>query len=308
MRRVPALVVAAGIVAVALTGCSSDPNTDCSTALPSGQASDLVTATGKIGSEPKITVPTPVDTSTSQRTVLTTGRGAQVHTGQLVEVGFTAIDGSTGQVAQSGYGAQAAVIPLGTDSVPKALSKALQCTTVGSRVAVAIAPKDTGAQSAAGGPAQIYVFDVVGTSLSRADGAVRPAANGFPTVVLAPTGQPGVTLPSSGGAPTKVRSEVLKAGDGAEVKKTSIVTLQYTAVGWDSKQVTTTSWLNGGPGLVSMANGQLQISNQDQITALPQAMLGELVGQKVGSQLVIETPKDANFAPQAWVVDILGVR
>ena len=303
MRRVPALVVAAGIVAVALTGCSSDPNTDCATALPSGKASDLVTATGKIGSEPKVSVPTPVDTSTSQRTVLTTGTGKQVHTGQQVEVGYTIVDGSSGEVTGSGYGTKAAVISLASDVI----SKGLQCTTVGSRVAVAVAPKDAGAQSDAGGPAQIYVLDVVSTSLSRADGAVRPAANGFPTVVLAPTGQPGVTIPSSGGAPTKVRSELLKAGDGAEVKKTSLVTLQYTAVGWDSKTVTTTSWGQGGPDLADMSSGQSQLQNQ-QSSVLPQAMLGELVGQKVGSQLVVETPKDGSRPAEAWVVDILAVR
>ncbi len=34
----------------------------------------------------------------------------------------------------------------------------------------------------------------------------------------------------------------------------------------------------------------------------------QLVGQKVGSQLVIETPKDSAMDAQAWVVDILGVR
>ncbi|MFE4469409.1 peptidylprolyl isomerase [Leifsonia sp. NPDC056824] len=316
MRRATALgrssvaLLALGIAAAALTGCSSDPNTDCGSALKSGQASDLVTASGKIGQKPKVTVPTPVDAATSERTVLTQGSGTMVHTGQLVELGYTQLDGQSGQVAGTGYGSSSVVLPMNTSGsgVTGAIARGLQCTTVGSRVSVAVSPKDNGSDASGSGTTQIFVFDVINTSLSAANGAVRPSVSGFPTVVLAPTGQPGVTIPSSGGAPTTVRSEVLKAGDGATVKKDSIVTLQYTAVGWDSKSVTTKSWSNGGPGLVNMSTGQLQIQNNDNVSALPQSMLGKLVGQKVGSQLVIETPKDNNFDAQAWVVDILGVR
>ncbi len=316
MRRITALgrssvaLLAVGIAAVALTGCSSNPNADCSTALTSGQASNLVSATGKIGEKPKVELPTPIDSSTSERTVITAGSGTTVHSGQLVEFGYTLYDGQSGQVAGSGYGNSAVVLPLDTSAsgVTGAIARGLQCTTVGSRASVVVSPKDNGSDASGAAATQIFVVDVIDTSLSAANGAVRPSVSGFPTVVLAPTGQPGITIPSSGGAPTTARSEVLKAGDGATVKKDSIVTLQYTAVGWTSKSVTTKSWSNGGPGLVNMATGQLQIQNNDNVTALPQSMLKQLVGQKVGSQLVIETPKDSAMDAQAWVVDILGVR
>lgn len=315
MRRVTALgrtsaaVVAVGLVAVALTGCSSDPNADCSTALPSGPASQLVTATGKVGEKPKVELPSPIDAKTSQRTVLTEGSGERVHSGQLVELGYTQFDGDTGEVSASGYGASSVVLALddaGT-GFSGALSKGLQCTTVGSRVAVAVSPDDLGSQGGARPSAQIMVFDILGTSLSAANGVVRPSVSGFPTVVLAPTGQPGITIPSSGAAPTKVRSELLKAGDGATVKKDSILTLQYTAVGWDNRAVTSTSWSNGGPALASMANGQVQVNNNDG-AILPESVRNELVGVKVGSQLVIETPADGSRPAEAWVVDILGSR
>lgn len=296
-------MVAVGLVAAALTGCSSNPNDDCGTTLPSGSASKLVEATGKIGAKPKITAPTPIDATKSQRSVLTEGRGTTVHLGQQVELGFTVLDGKTGSVLGSGYGDQGAVVSVGSD----AISRGLLCSTVGSRVAITLAAKD--AQQSGGSATsgtQIYVLDVVDTSLNAANGAVRPSVSGFPTVVLAPTGQPGVTIPSSGKAPTKVRSEVLKQGDGPVVKKDSTAVLQYTAVGWDSKQPVTTSWGNGGPDRVNMATGQSQI--QGQTSALPQSMLKELVGQKVGSQLVIETPEEGQVPAAAWVVDILGIR
>lgn len=302
VRRATALVVAAGLLAVALTGCSSNPNASCDGALPSGKASDLVTATGKIGSTPKVTVPAPIDTTTSQRTILTEGTGEKVQRNQMLEVTYTVVNGATGEVAGSSSAKQ--LYATGTDAV----SKGLLCAPVGSRVAIVVSPKDSGADTGSGtpSPSPIYVIDVVKAYLSAADGAVRPSVSGFPTVVLAPTGQPGITIPSSGGAPTTVRSELLKAGDGAEVKKDSQAILQYTAVGWEEKNVVTSSWTSS-PDLVDIASGQSSLQNQSS-SVLPQSMLKELVGQKVGSQVVIETPKDGNFPAAAWVVDILGVR
>ena len=137
--RTSAVVVAVGLVAAALTGCSSNPNADCGTALPSGSASKLVEATGKIGEKPKITVPTPLDTTKSQRSILTDGTGEQVHQGQVVEIQYTILDGKTGEVQQTSYGS-GDTYPLALGAGNEALSKGLQCAPVGSRVAVVISP------------------------------------------------------------------------------------------------------------------------------------------------------------------------
>jgi len=300
LGRIAAVIGAAGLVAVALTACSTDPNTDCGTALPSGKASQLVEATGKIGSKPKITIPTPLDTTKSERSILTEGTGEQVHKGQVVEIQYTILDGKTGQVQQTSYGS-GDTYPLALGSGNAALSKGLQCAPVGSRVAVVISPKDAGGTGASS--AGVLVVDIMKAYLAKADGAVRPSVSGFPTVVLAPTGQPGITIPSSGGAPKKLRTEELKAGDGATVKKDSIAVLQYTAVGWDNKNVVFSSWQSGSPDIVSIGTGQSQLNQ-----ALPQSVLGQLVGKKVGSQVVIEAPAEGQVPAAAWVVDILGVR
>ena len=182
-----------------------------------------------------------------------------------------------------------------------AISKGLLCAPVGSRVAVAISPKDSG--GAGSGNTTILVADIVGAYLPAANGAVRPSVSGFPTVVLAPTGQPGITIPSSGGAPKTVRTETLKQGDGATVKKDSQVVLHYTAVGWENKNVVMSSWQSNSPDIVVMKTGQSALNQ-----ALPKEVLDPLVGQKVGSQLVIEAPANGNVPAAAWVVDILGVR
>ncbi|MDN4596120.1 FKBP-type peptidyl-prolyl cis-trans isomerase [Leifsonia virtsii] len=300
LGRIAAVIGAAGLVAVALTACSTDPNTDCGTALPSGKASQLVEATGKIGSKPKITVPTPLDTTKSERSIITEGTGEQVHKGQVVEIQYTILDGKTGQVQQTSYGS-GDTYPLALGSGNAALSKGLQCAPVGSRVAVVISPKDAGGSGATS--SGVLVVDILKAYLAKADGAVRPSVSGFPTVVLAPTGQPGITIPSSGGAPKKLRTEELKAGDGATVKKDSIAVLQYTAVGWENKNVVFSSWQSGSPDIVSIGTGQSQLNQ-----ALPQSVLGQLVGKKVGSQVVVEAPAEGQVPAAAWVVDILGVR
>jgi len=300
VRRATALVVAAGLLAVTLTGCSSDPNANCDTALTSGRASDLISAKGALGSKPTITFPTPVDTTKSEATKLIEGSGQKLQTGQMVKIQYTLLDGETGKAigASSFNKAQPTLIPVGKSGVP-GIDRALQCAPVGSRLAIAIAPKDSGQQGTTS--TGIALVDVVGAFLPRADGAVRPAVSGFPTVVLAPTGQAGITIPTTA-APKTVRSELLKAGDGATVKKDSTVVLHYTAVGWENKNVVFSTWNAGAPDLVSMSTGQ---SNANQ--ALPQAMLKELVGQKVGSQVIIETPTDSSMSANAWAVDILGV-
>ncbi|HEV7184603.1 MAG TPA: peptidylprolyl isomerase [Leifsonia sp.] len=306
MRRVTALVVAAGLLAITLTGCSSDPNASCDKALQPGTASDLVTVSGKFGEKPKVSFPTPVDTKTSQRSTIIQGSGPQVQKGQMLEIEYSIFDGSTGASVEQGSYAKGKETLVALGALSAGLNNGLQCVPVGSRVAIALSAKDSGqsASSSSSGTA-IAVIDVVNAFLAKADGVPQPSVSGFPTVVLAPTGQPGITIPS-GSAPKTTSSEVLKAGSGATVKSDSTVVLQYTAVGWENKNVVVSSWQAGSPDLVQIATGA---SSAQQGGALPQAMTKQLIGHKVGSQLAILTPasSDGSVPASAWVVDILGV-
>ena len=301
MRRAFAVVVAAGLLAVTLTGCSTDPNASCDKALSSGSASALISATGPLGSKPTVKFPTPIETKTSERSILIHGSGTPVQKGQLIEIQYTLLDGQSGATtgASSYQKSNPYLVSVGGNS--PAIDNGLQCVPVGSRVAIAMSPKDAGGSGSAASTG-VAVIDVMHAFLPRANGAVRPSVSGFPTVVLAPTGQPGITIPT-GGAPKSVRAETLKEGDGATVQKDSSVVLHYTAVGWDQKNIVYSTWQAGAPDLVSMSDGQSS-ANQ----ALPQTMLKQLVGKKVGSQVVIETPASGQVPAAAWVVDILGVR
>ena len=258
----------------------------------------MVIAHGPLGSNVNVSVPAPVLTSTSQRSVLKLGDGPQVHKGTSVELTYTAINGDTGKVASRSASRQ--WLPI-TDN---AVSKALECVPSGSRVAVVLSPHDAGLQVAV---SAIYIIDVLHVYPSRADGSVRPSRSGFPTVVLAPNGQPGISINPSDSAPQKVQSEVLKEGSGTVVKSTSEVILNYTAVDWQQKSVITSTWSTGSPDLADIASGQSQLQSQ-QNSSLPIEMLHELIGHGAGSQLLIETPETSTMPAAAWVVDVLGVR
>jgi FKBP-type peptidyl-prolyl cis-trans isomerase len=306
VRRATALVVAAGLLAITLTGCSSDPNADCSTALKPGAASALVSVSGKFGEKPKVTFPTPVETTTSQRSTIIEGNGEKLQKGQMVEFQYSFLDGTTKQsLGASTYaGSGGPLIAVGAIPIP-ALNTGLLCATVGSRLAIAIAPKDTSATpSSRSTGSAIAVVDIVKAYLPRADGTPQPSLSGFPTVVLAPTGQPGITIPT-GSAPKKVETENLKAGSGATVKKNSSVVLHYTAVGWENKNVALSTWQGGSPDVVTMDTGASAVQ---QGSALPQSMLKQLVGKKVGSQVGVVTPAQGSTPALVWVVDVLGVR
>lgn len=300
MRRVPALLVTAGLLTAALTGCSA--STDSSCLVSSGSSSALVSASGAFGTHEKVSFPTPLHTTTVQRSTLKAGGGQRIGAGQPVETELTYVDGTTGKVAQQGE----VVFVAGADSKYPGIGKALQCSTIGSRIAVTATAKqvfgaDVSQTGLDAGHPLVMVLDLTKAYLAKANGAPQPGQPGFPAVVTAPNGQPGITVPRNN-PPKTDKAEVLKQGDGRAITKSSSVLVQYTAVDWSDNSVTSSSWQDGMPSLWSMdkdaANG-----------GAPAGIAKHLVGQRVGSQVVVILPASgADASAQAYVVDILGVR
>jgi len=290
---VPALVAAAALVALALTGCTSASSS--SSCVQPGDASSQVKASGGIGT-PKASFPKPLQSSTLQKSVLHDGRGKTIADGSLVAVAVSTSDGTDGSVLAQESGGIAA----GGTSARPGLQKALTCTTVGSRIAITgTAAEIYGADLPTGlSPTSplVLVADVASASLARADGAPRPAQPGMPTVVLAPNGQPGIKIPSHG-APTKLASTVLKQGSGATVTVKGHYVVNYTAVAWsDPTTVSSSSWTDGSPVVWPDTTGQSY--------SPPASVLKELVGKQVCSQIIVVTP---GSSATAFVIDILGI-
>ncbi|TFC47094.1 FKBP-type peptidyl-prolyl cis-trans isomerase [Cryobacterium sp. TMT1-21] len=291
MRKLPALISVATVAVLALAGCSASPSTDKAagassiSCTDSGKVSDSVKVAGKANAEPTVKFSKPLSTKTTERSVITEGKGGAVKTGDVVELAFAVYNATTGEKMNAGgYGdAAGASITLDEKSgVFPAIIKGVACSNYGARVAVVSPPADAfgGAGNAdlkVGAKDNIiFVIDVKGQIPTRASGKDQKPQDGFPTVALAKDGAPTVTIPKAD-APADLKTEVLKKGDGRKVAEGATVTVQYSGVVWSSGKVFDQSWGKGGPTPMSLSS------------VVPGFAQG-LVGQTVGSQVVIIIP------------------
>lgn len=313
MRSSLALTAAAALVALALTGCTAPAPEPLAT---SGASSDAISVRGDFGERPRVDFPTPVNPETTQCTEVIEGEGERLVEGQQALVGLAVYNGSTGEELQvSGFGDEEAVpVVLGANTLP-GLRKGLSCGSAGSRVAVVVPPVDAfgeqGNQSIGIAPddSLVVVFDVRQSFLTRADGAVRLSRDGFPAVVLAPDGRPGVTVPKTDPFET-TQVEVLKEGSGQEVESGDRVVVHYTGVLWDDNTVFDSSWEQGAPASFVVSTGE----GSQVIPGFADA----IIGQKVGSQVGVVVPPSEGYGDEEqagipagstlfFVIDILGV-
>lgn len=312
MRSSLALIASAGVVAIALSGCAaaSEPGTT------SGDSSAAVRVSGEFGAEPRVSFPVPLSPADTQCTEVVEGEGDFLEEGQVARVGLSIFSGASGDtVEQQGYDDESPIYLHYGAGNPPAFNAALGCAREGSRVTV-VAPAEAafgeqGNPAAGIGPGEsvVIVLDVTETFPNRADGTPRLTRDGFPAVVLAPDGQPGITVPSSA-PPATTEVEVLLEGDGPVVDDGDQLLVQYTAVNWDGGEVVDSSWQNGTPAIFRVADGE----GSQVVPGFAQAVIGQKVGSQVG---VIIAPEDgygeqgsATIPPNStlfFVIDILGV-
>jgi len=290
-RSVPALIATALVAGAVLTGCSSSTVADpTSCTVKSGSGSESIRATGPFGKDPKAKVPSPLNVKAAQSTTLIQGDGKTVGEGGVVRAALTLFDGTTGEL---GAATAATYLPVTEKGLGAGLANAIACARVGSRLAVLVPPKQAAQLGAPSGDTVAAIVDVQSVFPNRATGSPRPATAGFPTVVLAPSGQPGIVV-GDRSEPMKTDSAVLRQGDGAVAKKTDTLIVQTQTVSWADPSTATGTWEDGSPTTQTLSDG----------TALSK----ELIGQKVGSQVIVLLPKKATQSGVAsvTVVDILG--
>jgi peptidylprolyl isomerase len=324
LKRVTALLGATALVTAALAGCTAIPGLGgCDPVYSSGDASSLVTATGDVGTKPTVDFPTPlVVGSHTQSTVLQSGDGAVIEPGSQVDYDFTILDGASGNVlGTSGYSSDKfSRISAGFDV---SVGEAMACATVGSRLAIVSAWSDAkGAFSsdAEGSMADdatvVIVVDLVDSYLGKADGFNQLPQDGMPMVVTAVDGTPGVSVLLQT-APKAARSSVIKGGDGATLRTDDKAVVHYSLWTWPSSAGTQPAQV--GTTWTSHRAVTLALTDLADGGGVPTGMLDALVGQKVGSQvLIVLPPGDGGFpAGQApagddstyiFVVDILGIQ
>lgn len=321
MRTAASLVLVAGLVA-SLAACSTpttDPAAASCDATPAGSVSNAVKVTGDFGSKPEVTINFPTSVEDTERTVAIEGDGATAVTGDVVNVNFTLYSGETGEeLTTTDYTEEGTTaFPVDDTQFLVGIVKTLDCSAVGSRVVGVIPPADSFGEAGsedlgvAPGDDIVFVVDLVSIdppaapALPKADGVEQPAEDGFPTVVLDDTGRPTITIPDAA-PPTDLKLAVLKLGDGTTVQSGDDVVVHYEGVNWNTGVIFDESWARGEPATF----------NTNTVIA---GFTAALVGQNVGSQVIVVIPPDQGYGEAGsppdiggtdtlvFVVDILGI-
>jgi peptidylprolyl isomerase len=288
VRRPAVLLIAVSIAlagVAALTGAAgaaADPLT-------------AVTVSSDLGTKPTVKFAKPFAVKTTANSVIAPGTGGALAAGQTVKVDYVVIDARTGKQIESNYGKSALGLALDAKQTLKPLTDALTGKTVGSRVLIAVAPKDGLAKrlktakvkNVKADDTLLFVVDTLGTRITRATGqAVAPVA-GLPTVALAADGKPTITIPSGVTPPTKLVVQPLIKGSGPVVQAGQTISVQYTGVVWDTGKQFDSSWDRGQSADFVIGKGQV-IAGWDE----------GLVGQTVGSQVLLVVPPDKGYGSQ----------
>jgi peptidylprolyl isomerase len=155
----------------------------------------------------------------------------------------------------------------------------------------------------------VDVVDVVATQPlpARASGTPVAPSAALPTVTLDANGKPSLAV-SRTTAPSSLVVQPLIQGSGPAVTSGQTLVVHYTGWLWDGTQFDTT-WDGGVPYVVSHIGQNQVIKGWDQ----------GLVGQKVGSQVLLVVPPDLGYGSDAqgsipanstlvFVVDILAAK
>jgi len=300
------------LVVLALLAVCAPP---LAVAAPAGATDkfDAVTVTGAAGERPVITVNAPFGVKTSTVDVVNPGKGVKASKGSTITFDYVLVNGRTGEEIETSFGSEPVSLVLDPKQAEPTLVKSLIGTPTGSRVLVAVAPKDGLAKAASSNDPTIqkddtllFLFDVR-QSLKRAEGAAVAPVAGLPTVKLAKNGAPTITMPK-GDPPTNLVAQPLIKGTGPVVTAGQKINVQYTGALWRDGKVFDSSWKRGESITFPIGTGGV-IAGWDE----------GLVGQTVGSQVLLVVPPDKGYGadgqPAAgikgtdtmvFVVDILG--
>lgn len=291
MRTAVALVLVAGLVGT-LAACSSPDNEaapeGCAAA---GSVSNSIKVSGDFGAEPEVIFEAPLTVEKTERTVSIAGEGKAAKTNDLVLVDFAVFNATTGvKLDATAYTAESRPqFTVSESLLLVGLAKVLECSQEGSRV-VGVIPAveafgEAGSTDLGVGADEslLFVIDVATVASGVADGKVVDVEDDtLPTVELAKDGTPTITIPDAE-PPAEFKLALLKEGDGAVVAEGDNVTMQYQGINWNTKTVFDQSW----------GSGARSFTTTGVVPGFGQA----LVGQKVGSQVLVVIPPDLGYGP-----------
>jgi peptidylprolyl isomerase len=296
--------------ALLLSGCGSS-----SSSSPSSSGStlgvDAVHISGSVGTSATVSFDGQVTDATAKTTVATAGSGPQIASGDTVAAQIVIADGFTQKTAENSYDQHAPQIFTIASQIPSWLQDAVQGKKVGSRVVVyASAQTIFGSQ---GNPSLgigntdmlVVVLDLVGRPLAKPNGASHAAPSWAPQVKSSKGVVSGLGFSKTPKPDGKLHAAALRAGTGAKVKKGQTIAVNYFGEVYKGKTPFDENFSKAPVGF--------PIGVQQVVAGWDKT----LVGQKVGSEVVLQIPPADGYGKQAkpgipanstlyFVVDILG--
>ncbi|GAA2394181.1 FKBP-type peptidyl-prolyl cis-trans isomerase [Streptomyces glaucosporus] len=316
-RRVAAALVVPALLFTAACGSGDEEG-------PSGTATKV---TGKVGEEPKITVPEDAEAPEEAATkVVAEGKGDKMAKGDFVRMNVLMTNNGQElintwkqqpQGAPEGGAQRQEIVRL--DGEQQGLPAPVMDALIGERAGGRVLIEGT-AKSIMGGEinpqlginesdSMVWVVDAVAAAKTDAkaevSGEQAPVEEGMPEVEARKQKAAAITVPKGEKAPKKLRQQVLIEGDGPEVKAGDGLIAQYTGVKWEDGEKFDSSWDHGGATAFQIGTGSV-VKGWDQA----------LVGKKVGDRVLLVIPPELAYGsnPQSelarntlvFVVDIVG--
>lgn len=288
MRRILLASVAASLVLAGCGGGDSDGS--------DGGSADLSSIKVSSAKTPKVTVDKGFKISKTTTDVVTEGDGDTLKSGDTVKVNYTAFNGRTGKQFDSSYKQGVPVTWTLNETIFPGIVKGLTDQKVGSRVLVGVAPKD------GFGKAQeqfdikaddsiVFVFDIISKVPTEITGKNEALPSTLPKIKFDKDKHPSGFTPNdkTKKKQTKQSLHTVIQGDGAKIEKGQTLTAQYVGQVYPDGEVFDESW-SRGPASFPVGTGGL-IPCWDEL----------LVGQKLGSRVVVVCPADKAYGdnPQA---------
>jgi len=298
--RRPALLTAVALLGGLLTACGGGSSADTS-GLPEVSG-------GAYGDKPKITIPEGEDPPEKLETeVLEEGDGPVVEKGDLIVADYLGATWRNGKTFDNSYdrGHPAAfTLTDGQGGVISGWVKGLTGTKAGSRVLMVVPPEDgygkQGNPQAGikGTDTLVFVVDVIASYHSDPELPERAAVADLPDGIPTVSGEqnPTVSVPKGTEPPKEPETTVLAKGTGDKVVKGELAIVQFTAVDWTGKPLSS-SWERGPQGFPIGVKGQP--SPFDLLEGVP-------IGSRVLLQLPAPADEDASTSSVAVVIDVLG--
>lgn len=308
-------------VGAAATVIASGQTDNCEIPDTATTAVSLVSVTDDADTPiPDTFFPTPLKTTGTERVTYTEGSGQQALNGSTVDFQVSVFFGATGEfVTSSSYDAAEPVRRIVDFESDDFFSRELRCATSGERLVFTSTvedvfgpiPEDDIIQNAS---SIVVVIDVQQAYMPRPMGRASLPERGLPQVVDHPDGFHGVSFPMAP-PPTDLKVQTVIQGDGPAVVDGDRVVAHYTGVVWQTQSVFASSFDQGFPVTLTIADGSLEGATTGVISGVYEA----LVGARVGSRVLAVIPPEFGYpagnqpagvpdgATLVYVFDILGI-